>query len=104
MVLIKGVLFNKKSTLQDLFLHKSNLKEAIRILNLLKKVRYLNLNADFRSKCNDLILTDIVKSQDLQDIKAYLFSDEKQNRFYVEFGADDGIKNSNTFLLNKNFG
>lgn len=33
-----------------------------------------------------------------------MLSNEKQNGYYVEFGADDGIKNSNTFLLNNKFG
>lgn len=101
---IIGFYLIKKSTLKDLLQYKLNHKEQSRILHLIKKVRYLNLNADIRSKCEDLILTGTVKSQDLQDIKAYLLSNEKQNGFYVEFGADDGIKNSNTFLLNKNFG
>ena len=94
----------RNSTLSALKFDKINLKEQLRILNLIKKVRNQNLSADLRSKCEDLILTGSVKSQDLQDIKAYILCNEKQNGFYVEFGADDGIKNSNTFLLNKLFG
>jgi FkbM family methyltransferase len=98
-----GFYLIKKSTLKDLLQYKLNHKEQLRILHLIKKVRKLNLSADLRSKCEDLILTGSVKSQDLQDIKAYILCNEKQNGFYVEFGADDGIKNSNTFLLNQNF-
>lgn len=67
-----GFYLIKKSTLKDLFEHKSNLKETMRILHLIKKVRKLNLNEDLRSKCEDLILTGTVKSQDLQDIKAFV--------------------------------
>lgn len=99
-----GYYLVKKTTLLDLQSYKVNNKEQLRLLHLIKKVRNLNLSADLRSKCEDLILTGSVKSQDLQDIKAYLLSNEKHNGFYVEFGADDGIKNSNTFLLNQNFG
>lgn len=44
------------------------------------------------------------KSQLLQDIFVLTVLREKRNGFFVEFGAGDGITNSNTYMLEKEFG
>jgi FkbM family methyltransferase len=54
------------------------------------------------------LLSDIVsgnvKSQNLQDLKALKLLHWKKNGYYVEFGADDGLQNSNTYFLKEKFG
>jgi FkbM family methyltransferase len=44
------------------------------------------------------------KSQILQDLWVCFELDEKRDGFFVEFGATNGITNSNTWLLEKEFG
>jgi len=44
------------------------------------------------------------KSQIFQDLFVLLATNEKQNGFFVEFGASDGTSLSNTALLEKGFG
>lgn len=44
------------------------------------------------------------ESQFYQDILGLLLSRGKQGGYFVEFGACDGVKISNTYLLEKNFG
>ena len=59
-----------------------------------------NLNPDFLN----YILSGDVKSQNLQDLKILQLLSNKKNGYYVEFGADDGVQNSNSYFLNKIFG
>ncbi len=44
------------------------------------------------------------KSQLKQDIFVYLESNRKNNGFFVEFGATDGVSLSNSYMLEKDFG
>lgn len=44
------------------------------------------------------------RSQFLQDIWVLWVLQEKRNGFFVEFGAGDGVTNSNTHLLEKEYG
>jgi FkbM family methyltransferase len=48
-------------------------------------------------------LKALSKAQLKQDIFAYLESDRKNNGFFVEFGATNGISLSNSYMLEQNF-
>lgn len=50
---------------------------------------------------NYLKFKKLSKSQIFQDILAITVNKNKNNNYFVEFGAGDGIKFSNTFLLEK---
>lgn len=56
----------------------------------------------FMSYC--LARRDKSRSQILQDLWVCFELGEKKSGFFVEFGATDGIKNSNTFYLEKSLG
>ncbi len=92
----------KTKTVLKLLSIKNNLKEKERILKQIKQFSAIGNYLDL------IFLDDIasgeVKSQSLQDLKALKLLSGKKNGFYVEFGADDGIQNSNTYYLNKKFG
>ena len=44
------------------------------------------------------------RGETFQDIFAALVLDEKDDGFFVEFGATDGVAGSNTFLFERRFG
>jgi FkbM family methyltransferase len=92
----------KTKTVIKLLKSKNNLKEKDRILNLIREFATFkgNLNPDFLN----YILSGDVKSQNLQDLKILQLLSNKKNGYYVEFGADDGVQNSNSYFLNKIFG
>ena len=46
---------------------------------------------------------DKTKSQNYQDVWALYETDFKQDGFFIEFGATNGIDGSNTYLLQKNY-
>jgi FkbM family methyltransferase len=92
----------KTKTVIKLLKSKNNLKEKDRILNLISQFATFkdNLNRDFLN----YIVSGDVKSQNLQDLKILQLLSNKKNGYYVEFGADDGIQNSNSYFLHKRFG
>jgi FkbM family methyltransferase len=92
----------KTKTVIKLLKSKNDLKEKYRILNLIREFATFkgNLNRDFLN----YILSGDVKSQNLQDLKTLQLLSNKKNGYYVEFGADDGVQNSNSYFLNKIFG
>lgn len=67
-----------------------------------KKNRFLRtIDQEFREKCiNNLAHSKAQKIQDLFVLSELKF---KENGFFVEFGATNGIELSNTFLLEKRF-
>ena len=85
-----------KKNIQKLF-SLFNLK-IVRIDSLLSK-NYTKLNYAFLDKKNELYLK-YSKSQFGQDYLVNLLTKNK-NPFFVEFGAVDGIQNSNTYYLEK---
>jgi FkbM family methyltransferase len=99
----------KKKTIGNLFENLKNIKfdykEKSRILHQLEKLNSLNISSlDEYKFLFDLIIEGNSKSQDLQDIKLLLLLKLKMNGYFMEFGADDGILNSNSYLLEHKFG
>ncbi len=76
------------------FQEKKRVKKLINILNEFEELKVFSSD----------VSSGIVKSQYLQDLKVLSLLKNKKNGYYVEFGADDGILNSNTYYLNKKFG
>ena len=83
---------------------KVNEKELRRRLDLVTKFSFSNISAENNINFLRFIVEGNVKSQSNQDLIALEILKNKENGFYVEFGADDGVKNSNTFLLKEKFG
>jgi FkbM family methyltransferase len=70
------------------------------------KTAYDFANA-FVGKTSDFSLFDLMdnsRAQLFQDLFVLIHLDFKRDGFFVEFGATDGVKRSNTWLLEKNFG
>ena len=68
------------------------------------EVREIITSNDIRFLSYCLSRRDQSRSQILQDLWVCFELGEKQGGFFVEFGATNGQKNSNTWLLEKKFG
>lgn len=62
------------------------------------------LNEDIRFVSYCLSRRDWSRAQIMQDLWVCFELAEKRNGFFVEFGSTNGLKNSNTWLLEKKFG
>lgn len=70
---------------------------------LLKLIEKFNINRSEIDQLLHLIKKNRVKGQSMQDVAALIINGFKRNGYFVEFGAADGITNSNTFLLEKEY-
>lgn len=68
------------------------------------EINELITNNDIRFLSYCLARRDQSRSQILQDLWVCFELGEKRNGFFVEFGATNGLKNSNTWLLENAFG
>jgi len=92
------MLYESKNKYHD---SKRQIKSYNRLIKLAKE---LHLKSDKILQILSLVDTHCVQSQLLQDVAALVISDFKENGYFVEFGAADGIHHSNTYLLEKKYG
>jgi len=97
-----GIGIVKTNTLARL--RESELK-YYRVLNTLKFEGKF-ANSVFKTTLVKRALQDSEESQSqiYQDLVCLMFMDFKVNGFFVEFGASDGVRFSNTYLLEKKYG
>jgi hypothetical protein len=89
---------HKKSTIERLLTIKTEHKENERRISLLRKLtKWLKELLNVENIGN--ILDGNVKSQNNQDLIIDYILNHKSEGFYIEFGADDGIQNSNSYLF-----
>lgn len=91
-----GRKLSKNNTIQKILFN------AIRLNRSEVKNIILNNDVKFISYC--LSRRERSRSQILQDLWVCFELGEKSGGFFVEFGATNGLKNSNTWLLEKEFG
>jgi FkbM family methyltransferase len=72
-------------------------KNAVQMLGLLLSMKVSNVDRFIK-------FGKLSKAQLLQDLFVLEVLNFKQNGFFVEFGAADGVKHSNSYLLEKEFG
>ena len=80
-------------------------------MNLIQALYELKSDAHTDFRKSDLLkfvgscfrYSDVSQSQNFQDVWGLFENDFKENGFFVEFGATDGITGSNTYLLEKSF-
>lgn len=75
---------------------------AVRLNRMEAKDIIINPDMKFISYC--LARREWSRAQILQDLWVCFELGEKRDGFFVEFGATNGLKNSNTWLLEKKFG
>lgn len=94
------------SSVFNRFHDNKNLQKAIFNAIRLNKAEISNIildsNARFLSYC--LARRDWSRSQIMQDLWVCFELAEKRDGFFVEFGSTNGLKNSNSWLLEKKFG
>ncbi len=83
-----------------------NTKEYKRRLDLIKKLakNRVLLDSNLEIGIYNAIYEGFIWSQNFQDLKALMLCKNKRGGFYVEFGADDGKKNSNSYYLKEIYG
>lgn len=74
-----------------------NSKRAVQLMGLLQCMKVSNINRFIE-------YGKLAKGQLLQDLFVLEYLNYKQNGYFVEFGAADGVRHSNTYLLEKEFG
>jgi len=105
------ILINKFLTLLGIKVVK--IKKFKKLINSEKSyVQNLKLNKEFKKIIKELIIKgenlpeeifNNIKSQNLQDLIVLDLFGFKKKGIFIEAGACDGILNSNTFLLEKNY-
>jgi len=90
----------------DRFHHNKSIQKMIFNAVRLNRPQISNiiLNEDIRFISYCLARRDWSKAQIMQDLWVCFELSEKRNGFFVEFGSTNGLKNSNTWLLEKKFG
>lgn len=80
-------------------------------LDFYKSSRMLNFKTKFENSIFDKVVLDRAlsevdnsKAQLFQDIACLMHLKFKKGGFFVEFGASDGVRYSNTYLLEKDYG
>lgn len=87
----------KKETLEKFKNQDSKLKN----LNL---INYIKTNNDLRTFLENIDKTKSQSQRIAMDLFVLVHLDFKKNGYFVEFGGGNGILNSNTYLLEKEFG
>jgi FkbM family methyltransferase len=90
------VSINRKSGLEKLRADSADYASVVRHLELLKSI-----HPEVLSRCVDSLVAS--KSQLSQDLFVLSELDFKENGYFVEFGATNGINLSNSYLLEKKF-
>ena len=92
-----GVAITRPSTLENLVLSQRELARIKIFHNFLTSLRPDAVKSALR------LLADS-RSENFQDMMAMLILGETGDRFFVEFGATDGIQGSNSYMMEKAFG
>lgn len=90
------VSITRKSGLEKLRADYADCADCVRSLDLLKSI-----HPEVRGRCVDLL--EVSKSQLSQDLFVLSELGFKENGYFVEFGATNGIHLSNSYLLEKEF-
>ena len=78
--------------------------KMISLSSLLYTLKDMKDNEDIRFLGECLSKVDQTRSQNFQDVWALYESGYKQNGFFVEFGATNGVDGSNSYMAHKNYG
>lgn len=102
----KRIAFSSIASISNKFQNNKSIQKAI--FNAIRlnrpEISDIILNEDVRFISYCLSRRDWSKAQIMQDLWVCFELSEKRNGFFVEFGSTNGLKNSNTWLLEKKFG
>jgi FkbM family methyltransferase len=98
---IVGIAFLKKSTLVRLLENEIEYVKILKLIEFKNKYRFSGFDESILMRAEELIPKSMAQLQ--QDIVCLMFLNFKENGFFVEFGATDGVKLSNSYLLENDF-
>ena len=106
MIDVKKLTFSSITAIFDRFHGNKSMQKMIFNAIRLNRPQITNiiLNEDVRFISYCLSRRDRSKAQIMQDLWVCFELSEKRNGFFVEFGSTNGLKNSNTWLLEKKLG